>query len=89
MAEQDEQQEFEVTTTAQVERTYKVRAATKESAHVRVRRFIEDPDLIREGVVQLLDDRTTDATPQKVKTDTIKAIPSGPKAVDETARKAG
>lgn len=76
-----EEQDFEITTTAQVERTYRVKATDGESAHRRLRRYLEDPEMARPDLVEVLDDRTTDATPQKVKMDTIKPV-SRPRAVE-------
>lgn len=67
----DEQEQetppYEVTTAAQVQRTYAVRAGDKDQAHARLRAFLKDPDALREGVVVELRDKQIDVTPQKVK----------------------
>jgi hypothetical protein len=86
MAAEQQDPIFEITTTAQVERTYKVSAPDEAAAHKRLRRFIEDPEMMKPGVVEIVEDLTTDTTPQKVKTDSIKKLPSGPKAVEGGAQ---
>lgn len=52
----DQVKKHDVTTTAQVERTYVVEAADEEQAKKRLRAHIADPDSLREGVVVFKDD---------------------------------
>lgn len=78
----DEEQEYEITTTAQVERTYKVQAGDEDTAHKRLRRHLEDPESLREGLVALVEDSQIDFTPQRVKV--VKPV-SKPRAVDAAA----
>lgn len=63
----EEPKRWEITTTAQVERTYHVEAKDAEQAHKRLRAYLADPDSLREGVVSRLDSRDKDTTPQKTK----------------------
>lgn len=65
--QQEEPRVFEITTTAQVERTYRVLGADDSQAHERLRNFLKDQDSLREGLVTLDESRTTDTTPQRVK----------------------
>jgi hypothetical protein len=58
---------FEIVTTAQVERTYKVQAKDEEQARARLRTHLSDPDMLREGVVEERRDLQIDATPQRIK----------------------
>lgn len=69
------EKDFRVTTTAQVERTYVVKGRDEAQAHKRLRTFLADPEGVREGLVTVMADLQIDATPQKVKTSTIKATP--------------
>jgi hypothetical protein len=59
-------EKFEVTTTAQVERTYVVEADDEEQAKKRLRTFIADADAVREGVVTKLD-QEVNTTPERIK----------------------
>jgi hypothetical protein len=56
---------FEIVTTAQVERTYKVQAKDEEQARARLRTHLSDPDMLRDGVVS--EPKQVDATPQRIK----------------------
>lgn len=58
---------FDVVTTAQVERTYKVQAKDVEQAQARLRQHLKDPDMLRDGVVVEQHDKQIDATPQRIK----------------------
>jgi hypothetical protein len=58
-------EKFEVTTTAQVERTYVVEAGDEEQAKKRLRTFIADADAVREGVVTKLDNEVN-TTPERI-----------------------
>jgi hypothetical protein len=58
---------FEIVTTAQVERTYKVQAKDEEQARARLRTHLSDPDMLRDGVVVEQRDKQADATPQRIK----------------------
>lgn len=60
--------EFDITTTAQVERTYRVKGTDGDQAHQRLRSFIKDADAIRPGLVVEDSKKRTDTTPQRVKT---------------------
>jgi hypothetical protein len=59
-------EKFEVTTTAQVERTYVVEAEDEEQAKKRLRTFIADADAVREGVVTKLA-HEVNTTPERIK----------------------
>lgn len=75
------EKEFEITTTAQVERTYVVKGDDDEQAHRRLRTWLADPDGVREGLVVELPERQTDTTTQKVKE---KKELTKPRAVEST-----
>lgn len=58
--------EFNLITTAQVERTYVVKAQNEEQARTRLRTHMKDPEMLREGIVtKLPQDKNT--TPEKIK----------------------
>lgn len=83
--QQDKQQDvFEITTTAQVERVYVVQGSNEDQAHTRLRAHLKDADSLREGLVVEQADKQIDATPQKVKKDGVKKI-TKPRAVAEAA----
>lgn len=82
MAEQEQQDSFEIVTTAQVERTYIVVASDEDQAHKRLRTFLKDPDMLREGLVIEQPDKQADKTTQKVKA--VKKI-AKPRAVKDAA----
>lgn len=67
----DQEKQFELTTTAQVERVYRVRAKDSEQAHKRLRRWLEDSDALREDLVSEVEAKRTDKTPQRVVTESI------------------
>lgn len=77
-----EDNEYEITTTAQVERTYKVKGKDGEHAHKRLRRWLEDPEMARPDLIEVLADRQEDTSPQRVKKDSIKQVQK-PRAVEE------
>jgi len=56
---------FEIVTTAQVERTYTVQASDEPQARTRLRTFLSDPAMLRDGVVT--EGKQVDATPQRIK----------------------
>lgn len=85
MPDKQEEHEFEITTTAQVERTYHVKGKDKDTAHKRLRRYLEDPEMTRPDLVVVLDDRTTDTTAQRVKVESIKQVQK-PRGVDEPTK---
>jgi hypothetical protein len=58
---------FEIVTTAQVERTYKVQAKDEEQARARLRTHLSDPYMLRDGVVVEQREKQADATPQRIK----------------------
>lgn len=67
MANPPKAKTHELTTTAQVERTYTVEADTETQARDRLRTHFKDPGLLREGIVAEQADKQTDATPQRIK----------------------
>lgn len=78
--------EFKVTTTAQVERDYIVRATDEEHARRRLRAFLADPELLAEGIVREQVEDVRNTTPPKI--NSIKRV-GKPKAVkDEPVEKA-
>jgi hypothetical protein len=58
---------FEIVTTAQVERTYIVQADDVQQAQARLRTYLKDADMLREGVVVEKRDKQIDSTPQRIK----------------------
>lgn len=58
---------FEITTTAQVERTYTVQAKDREQAETRLRTHLKDPEMLRDHVVVEQASKQRDATPQRIK----------------------
>jgi hypothetical protein len=71
----------EITTTAQVERTYLVQGATPEQAHDRLRAHLKDAAALREGLVVELRDKQIDATPQRVKASAVRPRRPAPATV--------
>jgi hypothetical protein len=53
-------------TTAQVEREYEVEAETIEQARDRLRQYFKDSAMLRDGIVQLVEESQTDVTPQRI-----------------------
>jgi hypothetical protein len=83
MAESEEGfKQFDVPTTAQVERTYRVVADSPEQAHKRLRAWLADADMIADGVVTLNDTKNT--SDETVKKGQIKEV-TKPKVVGGTA----
>lgn len=66
MPDQKAEKEFEITTTAQVERTYVVKGGDDDQAHTRLRSYLKDADALREGVVVEQEDKRKDTTPQRI-----------------------
>lgn len=82
--EQPQQEElpvWEVPTSAQVERIYHVRAGDPDQAHARLRRHLEDPELLRVGIVTAQPTATKNTTPEKVHKERIGRVkdPNAPK----------
>lgn len=74
--------EFEVTTTVQVERTYRVKAKDADATHQRLRRYLADPEMAAPGMVEKIGE--SDVRGEQVKTETIKEV-TGPRAVTHSA----
>jgi hypothetical protein len=73
---------FRVPTTGQVEKVYIVEASDSEQAHARVRAFINDPEMLGEGVVVRQDEETKYKTGEQVVGSKITPA-TGPQAVTE------
>lgn len=58
---------FTIVTTAQVERTYVVQAKDIGQAQARLRTHLQDPDMLRDGVVVEQHSKQVDTTPQRIK----------------------
>lgn len=82
MSDTPQESEFDITTSAQIERTYRVKAADAESAHRRLRTHIADPDMLRAGLVS----KTTwkDTTPERVKGEVVAVATPKPRTDQAT-----
>lgn len=58
--------QFELTTTAQVKRSYTVEADDDDQARKRLRTHFNDPGMLREGLVTELPDKQSDTTTQRI-----------------------
>lgn len=81
----DENEGFEITTSAQVERTYLVQGDSEEQAHARLRTWLKDSEMLRDGLVVELPEKQTDTTPQKVRK--VKKV-TRPRAVKDGEKQA-
>lgn len=73
---------FDMTTTAQVERRYVVEAEDEEQAKKRLRSYLKDKEMVKEGVVVEKPEETTNTTTEQIKA-AVEAPPEEPSA--ETA----
>jgi hypothetical protein len=71
-----ERKQFQVTTTAQVERTYLVEADDEDHAKKRLRSFIADADALRPGLIEEI--RSEDSTAQRITGAVTRHKPEGP-----------
>lgn len=83
---QDEPRVFEITTTAQVERTYRVHGADEKQAHDRLRTYLKDPEMVQQHLVSEMSERQSDSTPQRV--NDVKEV-TKPRAVEPEKEKGG
>jgi hypothetical protein len=73
--------QFDIPTTAQVRRVYRVTANDEEQAQKRLRAFLKDPDSIREDLVSVDERKQTDTTPQQIVTKEIVKLKAPGEAV--------
>ena len=66
--------DFHIKTTAQVERTYIVKADSAEAARKRLRIFLDDPDVIGADIVSHL--ASIDTTPERLKSGNAPETPA-------------
>lgn len=68
------EKDYEVTTTAQVERTFIVKGENDEQAHDRLRIYLKDSGVLREGLVIEQPERDKDTTNRKITN--VKPLPA-------------
>lgn len=83
-----EEKTFNLTTSAQVERSYVVKATSKEQAHARLKAFMGDPDAVREGIVHP-QAKLVNKTPEKIKVADIAEVPKAKAPGGPAAASAG
>lgn len=76
---------YRVTTSCQVEREFRVEADTPEQAHARMKAYLSDPELLKEGLVEL--SGAKDTTAPKIGVQGIKPVSAPrPRSADAVSR---